>query len=101
MAIKKQFTKTKPVCKVTFSIMSKQAQTASVVGDFNAWNAEAGQLAKLKNGTFKGVFEIPKERSYEFRYIIDGQYENEPEADGFVYNDFAHSENSVLHTYQK
>ena len=35
MAIKKQFIKTKPVCKVTFSIEAKEANTAAVIGDFN------------------------------------------------------------------
>ena len=38
MAIKKQFIKTKPVCKVTFSFEAKEANTAAVVGDFNNWN---------------------------------------------------------------
>jgi hypothetical protein len=48
---KKQFVKTKPVCKVTFSVA--RSKSTSVVGDFNNWNAE-GALNKLKNGTFKG-----------------------------------------------
>ncbi|RZJ69857.1 isoamylase early set domain-containing protein [Flavobacterium sp.] len=97
MAIKKQFTKTKPVCKVTFSVEAKSAETASVVGDFNAWDAEAGTLAKQKNGTFKGVFDLAKDSVYEFRYVVDGEYQNEPEADGTRGNDFG-SENSVLNT---
>jgi hypothetical protein len=25
-----------------------------------------------KNGTFKGVFDLDKDASYEFKYIIDG-----------------------------
>lgn len=98
MAIKKQFTKTKPVCKVTFSVAAKEAQTASVVGDFNAWDTEAGKLAKQKNGTFKGIFDLPQGASFEFKYIVDGQYANEPEADGSRWNDFAGAENSVLNT---
>lgn len=97
MAIKKQFTKTKPVCKVTFSIEAKEAQSASVVADFNGWDAEAGKLGKQKNGTFKGTFDLPKDSVYEFRYIVDGDYQNEPEADGTRGNDFG-SENSVLNT---
>ncbi len=96
MAIKKQFVKTKPVCKVTFSVEAKEASSASVVGDFNDWSPEKGELSKLKNGTFKGVFEIPKEASYEFKYIVDGAYINEPEADSFVWNGFAGAENGVL-----
>lgn len=97
MAIKKQFIKTKPVCKVTFSISAKEASSVAVTGDFNNWSRV--ELAKLKNGTFKGVFELPKDASYEYKYVIDGAYINDPEADGFKWNDFAGSENSVVELY--
>ena len=96
MSIKKQFIKTKPVCKVTFSVEAKEATSASVVGDFNNWNPKEGELSKLKNGTFKGVFDLPKDASYEFKYVIDGTFVNEPEADSFKWNDFAGTENGVL-----
>lgn len=96
MAIKKQFIKTKPVCKVTFSVEAKDAKTAFVVGDFNDWKSDEGELTKLKNGTFKGVFEVNKDVAYEFKYIIDGAFVNEAEADRFAWNDYAGGENSVL-----
>jgi hypothetical protein len=41
MAIKKQFVKTKPVCKVTFQLQAKK-QITLVVGDFNNWNSAEG-----------------------------------------------------------
>jgi 1,4-alpha-glucan branching enzyme len=96
MAIKKQFIKTKPVCKVTFSLEAKEANAAAVVGDFNNWNPSEGELSKLKNGTFKAAFDLPKDNSFEFRYIVDGSYINEPQADSYRWNEFANAENSVL-----
>jgi 1,4-alpha-glucan branching enzyme len=96
MSIKKQVIKTKPVVKVTFSIEAKEANTAFVVGDFNNWNPAVGELSKLKSGTFKATFDLPKDNSFEFKYLVDGNYVNEPEADGFVWNEFAGTENSVL-----
>lgn len=96
MAIKKQFVKTKPVVKVTFTVDAKQANAAAVVGDFNNWNVADGALSKLKNGTFKGVFDINKDASYEFRYLIDGAFVNDDQADSYRWNDFAGAENSVL-----
>ena len=96
MSVKKQFIKTKPVCKVTFTVAAKEANAASVVGDFNNWNTKEGELSKLKNGTFKGMFEIEKDASYEFKYVIDGAFVNETEADSYRWNEFAGSENSVL-----
>ena len=96
MSVKKQFIKTKPVCKVTFTLEAKEAQTAAVIGDFNNWNVEEGALGKLKNGTFKGVFDVAKDASYEYRYLVDGVYINEPEADSYRWNAYAGAENSVL-----
>jgi 1,4-alpha-glucan branching enzyme len=96
MAIKKQFIKTKPVCKVTFSVDAKDSNSASVVGDFNNWNISEGILSKQKNGTFKATFDLPKDSSYEFKYVVDGAFLNEPEADSQIWNDFAGAENSLL-----
>ena len=96
MSIKKQFVKAKPVCKVTFSVVAKDAEEASVIGDFNNWSVAEGALSKLKNGTFKGVFNLDKDASYEFKYLIDGAFVNDPEADSFKWNEFAGNENGVL-----
>jgi len=96
MAIKKQYLKTKPVCKVTFSVPAKEAKSVAVVGSFNEWNTEATELKKQKNGTFKGTLDLKKETSYEFRYLIDGAYVNDEQADAFAYNDFASAENCVI-----
>jgi len=96
MSIKKQFVKTKPVCKVTFSVHAKDADEVAVVGDFNNWNPKEGVLNKLKNGTFKGAFNLGKDAEYEFKYVIDGAFVNETEADFFKWNEFAGSENGVL-----
>lgn len=96
MAIKKQYLKSKPVCKVTFSVSAEDAKKVSVVGTFNEWNAKKAPLKKLKNGTFKGTVDLETGNSYEFKYVVDGVYINDSEADGYLWNDFAASENGVL-----
>lgn len=96
MAIKKQFIKSKPVCKVTFSLEALEAESVSVIGDFNNWDANAGLLNKQKNGTFKNVIEVATGSKYEFRYIVDGEFVNDSEADAFVWNEFANAENCVI-----
>ncbi|QXP51646.1 isoamylase early set domain-containing protein [Cellulophaga sp. HaHa_2_1] len=96
MAITKQYLKSKPVCKVTFTVPAEEASKVYVVGDFNNWNPKKGTLRKLKNGTFKGTMDLPKEASYEFRYLIDDTYVNDADADGYQWNDFAGAENAVL-----
>ncbi|WP_019671108.1 isoamylase early set domain-containing protein [Eudoraea adriatica] len=96
MSIAKQYLKTKPICKVTFTVPAKDAEKVAVVGDFNNWNPKGSMLKKLKNGTFKGTFDLPKEKTFEFKYIVDGDFINETEADRYQWNDFAGSENAVL-----
>lgn len=96
MAIKKQYLKSKPVCKVTFTVPAQEADQVAVVGDFNNWSPQRSVLKKLKNGNFKGTFELPKENSYEFRYLVDDVYINEAEADRYQWNDYAGTENAVL-----
>ncbi|WGK65494.1 isoamylase early set domain-containing protein [Croceiramulus getboli] len=95
MSITKQYLKTKPVCKVTFSVPAKEAKKVAVAGDFNAWDTKAN-LKKLKNGTFKGTFDLPKDNAYEFRYFVDGEWVNAADADRYQWNDFAAAENSVV-----
>ncbi|MDB2385184.1 isoamylase early set domain-containing protein [Polaribacter sp.] len=96
MAIKKQFLKSKPVCKVTFTVPAVDAESVAVVGSFNEWDKTATPLKKLKNGSFKGTVDLEAENSYEFRYLVDGAFVNEEEADGYAYSDFAGAENCVL-----
>lgn len=96
MAIKKQYLKSKPVCKVTFAIEAEEAQNVALVGSFNEWNTDANQLIKLKNGTFKGTVDLEKDNSYEFRYVVDGTYVNDEQADAYQWNEFAAAENGVL-----
>ena len=94
MSITKQYLKSKPECKVTFTVPAKDASKVEVAGDFNSWNLS--ELKKYKNGNFKAQFNVPVDHKYQFRYVVDGKWTNEEEADGYQWNDFAASENSVL-----
>ncbi len=96
MAIKKQYLKSKPVCKVTFTLPAKEANNVALVGNFNEWNTEATELKKLKNGTFKTTVDLEAENSYEFRYVVDGVYINDDQADTYAWNEYAGAENGVL-----
>ncbi|HEX9826354.1 MAG TPA: isoamylase early set domain-containing protein [Flavobacteriaceae bacterium] len=96
MAITKQYLKSKPVVKVTFSVPVEDAKKVAVLGSFNEWNAKkAVVLKKLKNGTFKGTVDLEKDNSYEFKYLVDGTYVNDDQADAYAWNDFG-AENGVL-----
>jgi 1,4-alpha-glucan branching enzyme len=100
MSIKKVFSKTKPVCKVSFALDLNEinkAEKVAVLGDFNNWNLnEALELKKAKDGVFKGSIDLPVGKDYEFRYLLDAtNWMNDLEADSFIANAFG-VENSVI-----
>jgi 1,4-alpha-glucan branching enzyme len=101
MSIKKQFLKSKPVCKVTFSLSQEEALNAEKVqllGDFNDWNVEeAIDLKKFKNGTYKTTLDLETAKSYQFKYLIDSEkWENDQEADSYVNNGIDADDNFVV-----
>ena len=101
MSIKKQFLKSKPVCKVTFSLSQEEALNAEKVqllGDFNDWNVEeAIDLKKFKNGTYKTTLDLETAKSYQFKYLIDNtKWENDVEADSYVNNGIDADDNFVV-----
>ena len=100
MSIKKQYLKTKPVCKVTFRIseeIGKSAETAHLVGEFNNWDSFSTPMKKLKKGAFTATVDLEKGRAYQFRYLLDNRtWQNDGDADRFVPTPFGDSENSVI-----
>ena len=89
--IKQRTLKTRPVCKVTFEIDEPGVEAASVVGDFNGWDALAHPMRKLKDGRLQATVELPSEERFHFRYLLDGgSWRNEEGP--------THDQNSVLHT---
>ena len=98
MSLKKQVLKSKPVCKVTFRLSKDEVKGAGSVvlaGDFNNWDTTAS-MKQLKTGDFTTLLELEKGKSYEFRYLVDGEkWINDPEADRFATNEFG-EENSVI-----
>lgn len=97
MAIKKQYLKSKPECKVTFNLAANDAKSVKVSGDFNDWDPEkALELKKLKNGNFKGSLNLAKDATYKFRYLVDGNWVNDEAADRYEWSDYADAENGVI-----
>jgi len=99
MSIKKQFLKSKPVCKVTFKVTKEMAAGASkvnIAGEFNDWNETSDELNTLKDGSFSLSLDLETGRAYQFRYVLDGnQWINDEAADRYQNSGF-NSLNSVV-----
>lgn len=100
MSIRKQYLKSKPVCKVTFRIpeeIGNSARTAHIVGEFNNWNFFSTPMKKLKNGAFTTTLDLEQGKEYQFRYLLDkNTWENENDADRSVLTPYGDSQNSVI-----
>ena len=100
MSIKKQYLKSKPVCKVTFTLgkhMTGSAGRVYLVGEFNDWDTQANPMKPLKDGVFNLTVNLEKGHEYQFRYLLDGQtWENDDGADKYVRTPFGDSDNSVV-----
>ncbi len=97
--IEKRFLKTRPVCKVTFTLpraAAPEAETVCIMGEFNDWSRDATPMKRRANGDLVACVDLEKGRSYRFRYLIDGwKYENDWAADRYESNPYG-GEDSVI-----
>lgn len=84
--------------KVTFTLPKEaveNAETVAVLGDFNNWQGGVS-LKKQKDGSFATAVELEKGRSYEFRFLINGEkWENAWNAEAYKPTPFG-AYNSVV-----
>ena len=94
--ITKHYLKTRKVCKATFTLPDEiVAQSAYLVGDFNHWDRTATPMQQ-RDGHFSVTVELECDRSYHFRYLIDGKnWENDDKADRYWWNPYG-SMNCVI-----
>jgi 1,4-alpha-glucan branching enzyme len=92
---KKTYGKTTKTCRVTFELPSEvSAQTASVCGDFNEW--VPNPMVRRKDGRFSVTIALPVDRSYRYRFLLDGdRWENDWDAEMYVSNSFG-TEDSLI-----
>jgi len=84
--------------KITLALPKEaveNAETVAVLGDFNHWQ-DGIVLAKQKDGSFKASVELEKGRSYQYRFLINGEkWENDWSAEAYAPTPFG-TYNSVV-----
>lgn len=100
VSIKKQYLKSGPTCRVTFTLpkaATAEAQGVALVGDFNNWDREATPMKRLKDGSFSITLDLQRDREYRFRYLIDGnRWENDWYADRYEKNRYGDDDSVVV-----
>ncbi|MDE2819912.1 MAG: isoamylase early set domain-containing protein [Chloroflexota bacterium] len=95
--LKKKYLKRKDICKVTFYTAPElTAESVALVGEFNDWSESATPMTALKDGRFKATVDLPRNKRYQFRYLINEcEWDNDWAADQYVPNPF-YGDNSVV-----
>ncbi|MEZ4987097.1 MAG: helix-hairpin-helix domain-containing protein [Saprospiraceae bacterium] len=97
--IKKQYSKTAPVCNVTFTLTTEQVgknAEVRVLGTFNDWSWDKGLVLASKKKAYEGNIELAAGQVYEFRYVVNGHnWFNDESADDYQPTPFF-SHNCVL-----
>lgn len=88
--LKKNYSKNGRTCRITFKYPNDEKGTTAVLsGDFNNWNFKSHPMKCLKDGSFSVTLTIDTNRSYRFRYVVDGKnWQNDHEADSYIANGY-------------
>jgi len=80
--------------EIEFSFYAPFASSVEVAGTFNNWNPSLFRLKRYGDGSWKGAVNIKTGR-HEYRFLIDGRWENDQKECELVYNGMG-SYNCVL-----
>ena len=80
--------------KITFCLESPEAKQVFVAGDFNNWNTSSHPMKKTGNGSWNKTLLLRK-GSYEYKFLVDDQWEIDPNNERECENCFG-SHNNVV-----
>lgn len=89
---KKPAKKTQP--STEFKLFAPNASEVYVTGDFTDWSTTEFKARRFKDGTWKKSVPLKPGR-YEYLFLVDGQWQTDPESTNKSSNPFG-SENSVV-----
>jgi len=87
---KKKLEATKKSKDVGFSLLAPQAQSVFLAGNFNQWNLSSHPLSPSNEGIWRISIPLSPGR-YEYRFYVDGKWQNDPGCSSVVENPFGTS----------
>ena len=73
--------------RITFKLEAPEARETILVGDFNNWDVEKHRMKKDNKGRWKKIVTLSPGR-YEYKFVVDGEWQNDPRSDQVVPNSF-------------
>ena len=80
--------------KIMFSFESSNAKEVILMGDFNNWNPKKHPMKKDDNGKWTKALILPP-GEYEYKFLVDGQWKQDPQNNRICLNNFG-SYNNVF-----
>jgi 1,4-alpha-glucan branching enzyme len=81
--------------RVIFSLESPDAKEVILMADFNQWNPKKHPMKKDNNGVWKKTTMLFPGR-YEYRFLVDNRWENDPENHQTCLNRFGSENNFIV-----
>ncbi len=79
--------KNNPQKEIVFEFYAPSAKEVRLAGTFNDWDSSKHVLKKEGSGTWRLSLALKSGR-YEYRYLVDGNWENDQRPVAFVPNSF-------------
>jgi 1,4-alpha-glucan branching enzyme len=64
--------------QVPFALKAPEATAVLLVGDFTSWEQSPVTMRKVKGGRWKTTVSLNEGR-YEYRFLVDGQWQDDPD----------------------
>jgi len=80
--------------RITFKLEASDAKEAILAGDFNSWDVKKHVMKRDNKGRWSKVVTLSPGR-YEYKFLVDGQWQNDPSNDEMVPNSFG-THNNIL-----
>ena len=73
--------------RITFKLEAAEAQKAILVGDFNSWDEKKHVMKRDNKGRWTKIVTLAP-GMYEYKFLVDGHWQNDPNNDQMVANSF-------------
>lgn len=97
--LKKKSVKGTSKVSVTFETKAfEHAGRVTLAGEFNDWNPDATPMKRRKkDAAWATTIRLEQGADYQYRYVVDGEWVSDEEADGAAVNEFG-TTNSIVTT---
>jgi len=80
--------------RITFKLEAPKAKEAILAGDFNSWDVKKHTMKKDAKGRWTKIVTLAP-GGYEYKFLIDGEWQNDPNNDQVVHNSFGTLNNQL------